>query len=223
MRNYIVAASKGWFFENIKSPEYSKLSIYNISRKEELTLDLLQNLNPRYIFFPHWSWRVPAAIFENYECVAFHTAPLPYGRGGSPIQNLIIRNFTESPINALRMTSTLDGGPIYCSENISLEGSIEEIFKRASNLVEKMIIHISKSEPIPTAQQGDPFAFDRLSEEDNALLETYNISEIYNRIRMVDGLDYPRAYIDFPNFKLIFSKAHLENGVLSASVTFAPK
>jgi methionyl-tRNA formyltransferase len=30
---------------------------------------LLKNVNPRYIFFPHWSWIVPDKIVKKYECV----------------------------------------------------------------------------------------------------------------------------------------------------------
>ena len=47
---------------------------------------------PKYIFFPHWSKKVDTKIVNNYECVCFHETDLPYGRGGSPIQNLILRN-----------------------------------------------------------------------------------------------------------------------------------
>ena len=31
-------------------------------------------------------------IHENYKCIIFHMTDLPFGRGGSPLQNLISRN-----------------------------------------------------------------------------------------------------------------------------------
>ncbi len=34
---------------------------------------------------------MPREIFENWACVVFHMTDLPYGRGGSPLQNLIVR------------------------------------------------------------------------------------------------------------------------------------
>ena len=124
MKNYVVASSRKWFFEFPKSKKYQKLSIFKIKNKKELNLNYLSKINPRYIFFPHWSWKVETEILEKFECVAFHTAPLPYGRGGSPIQNLILNGFKKSPVCALKMTNELDAGPIYKKFEISLEGSV---------------------------------------------------------------------------------------------------
>jgi len=36
-------------------------------------------------------WIILKEIFENYEIILFHMTDLPYGRGGSPLQNLIVR------------------------------------------------------------------------------------------------------------------------------------
>ena len=90
MTNYVIASSKDWFEEHPKSNEYRNLNLFVITKKENLSLEYLETINPRYIFFPHWSWKVSSEIYERFECVVFHTAPLPYGRGGSPIQNLIL-------------------------------------------------------------------------------------------------------------------------------------
>ena len=122
MKNYIVASSKNWFFEYPKSKKYENLSIINITSKTELNIDYLSKINPRYIFFPHWSWKVDSTILNNFECIAFHTAPLPYGRGVSPIQNLIINDYEESPLCALQMITEFDVGPIYKKRNISHKG-----------------------------------------------------------------------------------------------------
>ena len=70
-------------------------------------------VEPRYIFFPHWSWKIPKEIYEHYECVAFHMTDLPYGRGGSPLQNLIVREKYYTQISAFRVTEGMDEGPIY--------------------------------------------------------------------------------------------------------------
>lgn len=74
--------------------------------------------------------------------MVFHTAPLPFGRGGSPIQNLIARKIDAAPVCAFRMTDVLDGGPIYDSIQVSLSGTIEEIFNRIANIIDTLIIKI---------------------------------------------------------------------------------
>jgi len=223
MINYIVASSKDWFKEHPKSEEYEELNFIEISNKEDLKLEYLEKINPRYIFFPHWNWKVSSEIYERFECVVFHTAPLPYGRGGSPIQNLILKGLKNSPVCALKMTDILDGGPIYDSFEVSLDGTISEIFSRIATCVEKLIVLICQNNPHPIEQNGEVVAFKRLSNSDNELLSNHSIKELYDRIRMLDGLDYPRAFINYGNHKIEFSEACLDGNHLLAKVKIISK
>lgn len=218
MINYVVASSKTWFRNLPKSLAYKSLNIIEISAKEQLNLDFLEQINPRYIFFPHWNWKVDSEIYNSYECIAFHTAPLPYGRGGSPIQNLIVRGVKNSPVCALRMTEILDGGPIYDSIKVSLDGTILEIFSRIAICVEKLILNICQNNVKPKEQIGEITLFKRLTYEENELKSQYSLNELFDRIRMVDGLDYPRAYIKFGKYKLEFTEAHLRSNQLFATI-----
>lgn len=218
MITYVVASSKDWFKEHPKTREYSNLNIIEIKNKNDLNIKFLEKFNPRYIFFPHWNWKVDSKIFERYECVVFHTAPLPFGRGGSPIQNLIIRNIDKSPVCALRMTEILDGGPIYASIQVTLDGTISEIFSKIAACVEKLIIKICQENIEPREQSGECISFKRLTYADNELISTYTIKQLYDRIRMVDGLDYQRAYINFGQNKIEFTEAQLDKNCLFAKI-----
>lgn len=215
---YIVASSKDWFKKHAKSKAYQELDIYEISKKEELTLELLEKIKPRFIFFPHWNWIVGPEIFNRYECVVFHTAPLPYGRGGSPVQNLILQGLVTSPVNALRMTDSLDGGPVYGAMEISLDGTIRDIFERIASVVEELILDLVKNEPTPVEQKGEPFYFKRLSPKDNELPTDATLNDWYNRIRMVDGEGYPPAFIKYGKYKINFSSASLQGNELTAQI-----
>lgn len=90
----VIATIKSWNIENAnKLMELYKnqWKIKVITSKADLTKSLLDEFKPDYIFFPHWSWLVPEDIFKTYECIGFHLGDLPYGRGGSPLQNHIIK------------------------------------------------------------------------------------------------------------------------------------
>lgn len=87
----IICNSKNWFVLNKKV--LNTCEVLNITKQNELSFERLKNFNPDLIFFPHWSWIVDENIFTNFTCVVFHTSPLPYGRGGSPIQNLIVQGY----------------------------------------------------------------------------------------------------------------------------------
>jgi len=218
MTNYIVASSKDWFEQHIKSKHYLNLNIIEIKDKNDLNLELLEKINPRYIFFPHWNWKVNSEIFERYECVVFHTAPLPFGRGGSPIQNLIIRNIEKTPVCALRMTEILDGGPIYDSIEVNLDGTIKEILSRIAVCVERLIIKICQENIDPKEQVGDVVTFNRLTYADNELKSKYSLKELYDRIRMVDGEGYKNAYIKFGDYKIDLKDSHIQNNEIVAKI-----
>ena len=175
--------------------------------KEDLTIETVDHFKPDYIFFPHWNWIVEKEIHEKYECVVFHTAPLPYGRGGSPIQNLIMEGIKASPVCAIKMTSKLDAGPIYASSNISLAGDLNSIFLRINDAVNELIVKISSKISTPIEQVGEPHTFKRLTLGDNEITAGLKLEEIYDRIRMVDHPDYPSAFIMYGNIKIELSNA----------------
>ena len=104
------------------------------------------------------------------------------------------------------MTGDLDGGPIYFSKTISLEGTLSEIFRRINIVTNELIIKICKDAIEPRAQRGTPVIFKRLSEKDNEILPTFDLIDFYNHIRMLDHESYPNEFLKFGDFKLEFFK-----------------
>ena len=195
-----------------------------ITKKEDLNLQNLSKFNPNYIFFPHWSWKVPAEIYEKYECIIFHMTDLPYGKGGSPLQNLIVENKRETKISALRCVEAMDAGPIYMKKDLSLNGNAEEILKRCSLIIfKKMIPEILSLNPIATAQVGKPTFFKRRTKEQGNLKDINEIETIYNYIRMLDGEGYPNSFLETESFIFKFSGASLKSNKITACVEIIPK
>ena len=119
----IIVSNKEWHRKYIKeiTTRTNKDVIY-IDNKECITYDYLHKLQPEWVFFPHWSYIIPAEVYENMNCVIFHMTDLPFGRGGSPLQNLIARGIYETKLSALKCTAQLDAGDIYISNNLYLYG-----------------------------------------------------------------------------------------------------
>ena len=90
--------------------------------------DAVARLTPRYIFFLHWNWKVSAEIWSRYECVCFHMTDVPYGRSGSPLQNLIVEGHAETQLSALRLIEEMDAGRVYAERPMSLAGRAENIY-----------------------------------------------------------------------------------------------
>ena len=178
-----------------------------IADPQELTAERLASVNPRYVFFPHWSHRIDASVFKRFECVIFHMTDLPFGRGGSPLQNLIARGIYETKITALRCVEEMDAGPIYLKKPFSLYGSAEEIFVRASKVIEDMIVVMLEQLPEPIPQDGVPTVFKRRKPEQSNLAGVTTLNEAFDLIRMLDADGYPPAFLEMGPFKLEFTRA----------------
>ena len=87
--------------------------VESITEPARLTSEVVESINPKWIFVPHWSHLIPESIWGSWPTVIFHMTDLPYGRGGSPLQNLIRRGHISTMLSALRCGSGLDTGDIY--------------------------------------------------------------------------------------------------------------
>lgn len=217
---FLVATIRPWNIDAFHSViKHFNGDWHLVSEETALTTELVHKLKPRYIFFPHWSQKVPEQIFKNFECVCFHETDVPYGRGGSPIQNLIARGHTDTVITALQMEKQLDSGPVYMKRPLSLKGNAEEIFARASTTIAAMIGDIARDQPAPTAQEGVPTVFKRLTPDQSEITARIeDIHEMYNHIRMLDAREYPRAYLDIGNYRFTFSNAQCHTNSIDATV-----
>ena len=192
--------------------------IVRLRERNELTAEVLAALQPRWLFFPHWSWIVPPEIFMDFECVIFHMTDLPYGRGGSPLQNLIVEGKTETVVSALRCEGELDAGPVYLRRPLSLEGSAEDILQRASDIIAHMIVDIVEREPTPVPQVGEAVVFKRRTPADGDLRNASGLQQVYDFIRMLDADGYPHAFIEVDGLRLTFDRAVLKEGAVEARV-----
>lgn len=190
----------------------------HIDRPADLTAARLAEIDPRFVFFPHWSHRIPQEVFGRFRCVIFHMTDLPYGRGGSPLQNLIARGHTETVISALHCVAALDAGPVYLKRPLCLHGTAEEIFLRADRVIEDMIATLVETDPPPYPQQGEPEVFRRRRPADGDLRQAPTLDGLYDTIRMLDAQGYPPAFLDIGAFRLDFTRASRRTDAVIADV-----
>jgi len=218
-KSYVVCTTKPW---NIAAYARRAAAFSGnwqlITSPDQLSPELLEKIAPRYVFFPHWSWRVPASFTRRYECVCFHMTDVPYGRGGSPLQNLISRGHGSTKLTALRMTEELDAGPVYLKRALSLAGRAEEIFERAADLVYDLIGEIIVREPVPVEQSGETVLFARRAPYESAVPQDGSGISLYNFIRMLDAPTYPRAFLDWGEWRLEFDHPSVSDDVVEAHV-----
>lgn len=183
------------------------LKIYYHSKKSGLNKKILR-LVPDMIFFYGWSWIIKEKIFNKFDCFMLHPSPLPKYRGGSPIQNQIIRGEKKSAVSIFKINEIIDGGDIYFQKKISLVGSLTEIFhrivKHGTNGTLK-ILNTKKKIKIKKQNHNKASFFKRRkpNQSEITISEIKNKSSeyIFNKIRMLED-PYPNAYIKLKNKKL---------------------
>ncbi len=210
MKKIVIATIHEWNIVLAKDFQKKYKGTVVITEPSKLTYKTLKLIDPDYIFFPHWSWKIPRNIYENFECIIFHMTDLPYGRGGSPLQNLIERGHEKTKISALRVVEQVDAGPIYFKTPLSLRGTAQEIYARASVIIFKKMIplFIGKSF-LPKPQEGEIVLFKRRTPDESELSEITNLTDLFNQIRMLDAPGYPRSFIKVGKILVRFSKAKL--------------
>lgn len=224
---YVVAAAHPWnaaAFERYSQRLDADWRL--VTARDELTGAALAQIEPRFVFVPHWSWKIPEEVYGRYECVGFHAADLPFGRGGSPIQNLIARGHAETVVSAFRIGPELDAGDIYLKRPLSLLGSAEEIFLRAAALIGDMIVEIAGARPEPIPQTGDASVFPRRRPEQSELLpEMASLDAVFDHIRMLDAPGYPHAFLRVGPFVLRFRRAarRLDRVEADVAITYEPQ
>ena len=212
---YLFCAYRDWSIKLYEKLVEKSDNFVLIKSHKKLTYSFVKKINPEFIFFPDWSWIIPEKITSNYKCVCFHESNLPKFRGGSPLQNQIIRGITKTKTTAFFMSKGIDEGDIILQRDLSLNGSIDEIFLRMIEndfkIIEKIILGNYKL----TKQKGRRSIFKRRNPEDSELDSSpHSLEYFYNFIRMLDD-PYPNAFIKLGNKKLILKNPQFKKGKLT--------
>ena len=185
--------------------------------------ELIDHINPDWVFFFHWSDIVPKEIYNNHKCVVIHTGRLPKDRGGSPIQNQILNKITHTRVNAIEMKEQVDSGAIYYSMPLTLQGSLTDIWLSIADTTHKLINYCVTVNPEPIPQNGTPQIYKRIKDNQLKFDSTKDLSYIYDQIRMVDDDSYPNPYIEIGEYKIEFSRAKINNNNIITDATISKK
>lgn len=217
MKRYIVATIKPWSIAAFHRRTPGLPGEWRlIDSRDALDAEAIAAFQPRYVFFPHWSWKVSVDVLDSAECICFHMTDVPYGRGGSPLQNLIQRGHATTMLTALRMVDEVDAGPVYLKRPLDLSGRAQEIYERAADLAYDMIAEIVYDQPEPQPQEGKTVTFERRTPEQSRLPAAASAKELYDHIRMLDADTYPRAFIEDGNHRIEFRDAELSEDMVTA-------
>lgn len=203
-------------FKKFKQKNQKKIKLYLISNKDKLKKNILKKIQPDFIFFIHWSTKVSDQITNNFNCYNFHMTDLPFGRGGSPLQNLLIRDIEKTKISLIKMNNKLDQGDIAYKEKFNLKGNAEQIYNslsiRSFKIIEKII---KKNELKFIKQKGFVKNFKRIKNNAIVIKKKLTLRNIYNQIRMRDAKTYEQTFVKIGKFRIYLKNAKIKSKIVS--------
>lgn len=172
--------------------------------------------DPDLVLFYGWSRIIGGDLLTSHTCLMLHPSPLPKYRGGSPIQNQIIRGESDSAVTIFSMDDGVDTGPILKQRYMTLEGTISEIFERIEEIGFEMTCEILldgiefQEQDHSQATQYSRLTPDRSELTIDELMESSG-HYLFNKIRMLQD-PYPNAFIRTKDGrKLLIKSAVLED------------
>jgi methionyl-tRNA formyltransferase len=144
---------------------------------------------------------------------------VPFGRGGSPLQNLIVRGHEKTVISALKMNEGIDSGPVYMKRELDLAGSALDIFKRTAPVCFEMMHKIQTEEMLPADQEGTSTIYRRRTPSESRIPQSFSITKLYDFVRMLDAPGYPKAFLSYGDLRIDMFNARIDDDeTLSAEV-----
>lgn len=170
-----------------------------IRSKAQFDETAIKDFRPDLVLFYGWSWIVPPSLIDGCKCLMLHPSPLPLYRGGSPIQNQIIAGEKDSKVTIFIMNDEIDAGDIVAQTDLSLSGSLDDIFGRIEEAGFQLTLNILRNGYVarPQNQERATKYRRRTPAESQITLEELTSStalHLYNKIRMLAD-PYPNAFI----------------------------
>ena len=214
----------------ITKKKWNPKNFQKINKNLTILLDLDQKqiirINPKIIFFIHWSKIIPKKIYNNYLCIQFHSSDLPKYRGGSPIQHQILDGLKKTKITAFKINNKIDGGEICSKKPLSLNGKASEIYDRLENKCMKMISEIISKKKLIFKKQKKTNSIRKRRTPHESNIELFKPNKkitIYDFIRAHDSDGYPKAFIKTKNFKFELFDSYVKRGNIYGKFKFIKK
>ena len=200
MRNILICGYRDWAHDLFVNVDRCVIDNCVYVDDKDLLEEMVDEYEPKYIFFIGWSWIIKDDIVNNYKCICLHPSPLPKYRGGSPMQHQIINGEKTSAVTLFEMDEGIDTGDILYQKEFSLDGDLNDIYSRVTELGINGVIEIIENGYQNQIKQNEEEAtfYKRrkpsMSEIKIDDISNFTASQLHDKVRALQD-PYPNAFI----------------------------
>ena len=200
MNNILICGYRDWSFDLFCYVNTCVIDNCVYVDDKDLLEEMVDEYEPKYIFFIGWSWIIKDDIVNNYKCICLHPSPLQKYRGGSPMQHQIINGEKTSAVTLFEMDEGIDTGDILYQKEFSLDGDLNDIYSRVTELGINGVIEIIENGYQNQIKQNEEEAtfYKRrkpsMSEIKIDDISNFTASQLQDKVRALQD-PYPNAFI----------------------------
>ncbi|HEY1835341.1 MAG TPA: methionyl-tRNA formyltransferase [Candidatus Saccharimonadales bacterium] len=179
-------------------------------------LALLKGLCPAIGVLVAYGKIVPREIIDVFPhgIVNIHPSLLPLHRGPTPIESVVLSGASETGVSLMRLIKTMDAGPVFSQEKITLSGreTKQELAAKLLNIGKTLLIDhlpaILSGTLQPTQQNSTLATYDtRINKADGIVNWNKPAEQLEREIRAYSG--WPKSHTELAGRKIIVTKARV--------------
>jgi len=182
----------------------------NRLRDDEIVSKLL-TIKCDYIVVAAYGQILPTSILNHAPCINLHASILPYYRGASPIQQILLNGDKETGVTAMLMEEGLDTGDILKISRIKVSDDemVENLFIKLTEVASDLIIDVLTNFKLytPVVQDNNISTHCRKITKADGKVEFDDSITLYNKYR---------AFTPWPGI-------YLENGLKLKKISLEDK
>lgn len=180
--------------KELKAPEVKTLALeYGLKVLQPLKLsdegiyEAIVDAKPDYIIVAAFGQMLPRKILDIAPCINLHASLLPYYRGASPVQQVLLNGDQFSGVTAMLMEEGLDSGPILAYRyfeipmTMTLPALMDQLSQDAAALTRTVVYQFEALKPI-TQIRAEATHCKKIKKLDGEI-DFGNAATIYNQYR----------------------------------------
>jgi methionyl-tRNA formyltransferase len=143
---------------------------------------------------------VKKPVRERFRKVlVIHASDVPYGRGFAPLNWQIIEGKSEIVVTLMEAADKVDSGDVWKKHTMRFEGHelfhemFEELFRVELMLMDFAVANSTSITPVAQSKIEESY-YRRRRPEDNEIVPTQSIGEIFDLVRAADPKRYPAHF-----------------------------